>query len=43
MKRQLVLDLIGIRKGKPSGLVVKPAGITRREGIPEAPEPTIKG
>jgi succinate dehydrogenase / fumarate reductase iron-sulfur subunit len=42
MKRQLMLDLIGLGKRRPTELAKKPGGITRREGIPEAPARTIE-
>ena len=42
MKRQLVVDYLGLRKKRPPARVnVKPSGIERRPGIPEAPEPTV--
>jgi len=42
MKRELVLSYLRLRKTKcPSQLAKKPAGIGRREGIPEAPAPTV--
>jgi succinate dehydrogenase / fumarate reductase iron-sulfur subunit len=42
MKRQLMLDLIGLGKRRPTELAKKPTGITRREGIPEAPARTVE-
>ena len=42
MKRQLVTDYLGIRRASPPAQVgLKPTGIERRPGIPEAPEPTV--
>lgn len=42
MKRELVLDYLRLRRQRcPAEVGVKPAGITRRDGIPEAPKPTI--
>jgi ferredoxin len=43
MKRELVLDYLRLRRQKcPAGIVARPAGIARREGIPDAPKPTIE-
>jgi len=42
LKRQLVVDYLGLRKKGPVAEInVKPEGIKRREGIPEAPKPTV--
>jgi succinate dehydrogenase / fumarate reductase iron-sulfur subunit len=42
MKRELVLDYLRLRRERcPAEIAAKPAGITRRDGIPEAPKPTI--
>ena len=42
MRGELVGDLLGLRKRRaPAGPLVKPEGIARREGIPEAPPPTV--
>jgi Fe-S oxidoreductase len=42
MKRELVLDYLRLRGERcPAQVAAKPAGITRREGIPEAPKPTL--
>jgi succinate dehydrogenase / fumarate reductase iron-sulfur subunit len=42
MKRELVLDYLRLRKQRcPSKLATKPAGLTRRPDIPQAPAPTV--
>jgi succinate dehydrogenase / fumarate reductase iron-sulfur subunit len=42
MKRELVLDYLGLHRQRCSATVAAmPAGVTRREGIPEAPPPTV--
>ena len=42
LKKQLVLDYLGLRRRtRPAAPVRKPEGIERREGIPEAPPPTV--
>jgi succinate dehydrogenase / fumarate reductase iron-sulfur subunit len=42
MKRELVLDYLHLlRHGCPAKVVPRPAGATRRDGIPDAPAPTI--
>jgi succinate dehydrogenase / fumarate reductase iron-sulfur subunit len=42
MKRQLVFDYLGLRKQPcPATLAKPPAGVKRRDGIPEAPPRTI--
>lgn len=42
MKREMVLDFVGLRKSRaPATPVEKPQGIARRPGIPEAPPPTV--
>ncbi len=42
MKRELVLDYLRLhRKRCPAKVAAKPAGASRREGIPEAPVPTV--
>ncbi|MFB3854491.1 MAG: succinate dehydrogenase/fumarate reductase iron-sulfur subunit [Vicinamibacterales bacterium] len=42
MKRDLVLEYLGLAKRRcPSGIASKPAGVKRREGIPDAPAPTV--
>ena len=42
MKRELVLDYLRLRKERcPASVAAKPAGISRREGIPDAPKPTL--
>jgi succinate dehydrogenase / fumarate reductase iron-sulfur subunit len=42
MKRGLVLDYLRLRRRRrPAGVAARPAGIVRRDGIPEAPKPTI--
>jgi len=42
MKREMVLDLVGLRKQTtPATPVEKPEGIERRPGIPAAPPPTV--
>jgi succinate dehydrogenase / fumarate reductase iron-sulfur subunit len=42
MKREMVLDFVGLRQQKtPATLVEKPEGIERRPGIPTAPPPTV--
>ncbi len=42
MKRELVLSFLRLRKAKcPSGLAKTLEGVGRREGIPEAPAPTV--
>jgi len=42
MKRQLVTDYLRLLRHKaPAPIAVKPVGIKRREGIPEAPAPTV--
>lgn len=42
LKRQMVLDVFGLRAKKcPSKLVEKPKDAKRRDGIPEAPKPTV--
>jgi succinate dehydrogenase / fumarate reductase iron-sulfur subunit len=42
MKRELVLDLLRLRRERcPAQLATLPAGVGRREGIPDAPPPTI--
>jgi hypothetical protein len=42
MKRELVLDYLRLRRDScPAAVAPKPAGVTPREGIPRAPEPTI--
>jgi succinate dehydrogenase / fumarate reductase iron-sulfur subunit len=42
MKRELVLDYLHLRRnGCPAKLAGKPPGLTRREGIPEAPAKTV--
>jgi succinate dehydrogenase / fumarate reductase, iron-sulfur subunit len=42
MKRELVLDYLRLRRERcPAGVAGKPAGLTRRDGIPLAPKPTI--
>jgi succinate dehydrogenase / fumarate reductase iron-sulfur subunit len=43
MKRELVLDYLRLRRaGCPARVAGTPAGITRREGIPEAPKATVE-
>lgn len=42
LKRQLVLDYFHLRKQKcPAKVAVKPKDIKRRDGIPEAPKPSL--
>ena len=42
MKRELVLDYLRLRREKcPASVATTPAGIARRDGIPEATTPTI--
>ena len=42
MKRELVLDYLRLRRERcPAEVAARPAGIQRRDGIPEAPKPTI--
>ncbi len=42
MKRELVFDYLRLAKRPcPATLAPKPAGLKRREGIPEAPAPTV--
>jgi succinate dehydrogenase / fumarate reductase iron-sulfur subunit len=42
MKRELMLDVIGARReSAPVGIATKPAGLTRRPGIPDAPPRTV--
>ena len=42
MKRELVLDYLRLRRERcPASVATKPAGIARRDGIPDAPKPTI--
>jgi succinate dehydrogenase / fumarate reductase iron-sulfur subunit len=42
MKRELVLDYLRLRRERcPASVAATPAGITRREGIPDAPKPTL--
>jgi succinate dehydrogenase / fumarate reductase iron-sulfur subunit len=42
MKRELVLDYLRLRQERcPAQVAVKPAGIKRREAIPEAPKRTL--
>jgi succinate dehydrogenase/fumarate reductase-like Fe-S protein len=42
MKRQLVFDYLKLYKQPcPSSIVAKPAGITRRADVPEAPAATL--
>jgi len=43
MKRELVLDYLRLRKEScPAKVAGKPAASTRREGIPDAPPPTVQ-
>lgn len=42
MKRELVADYFRLRQQRcPAQLAAKPKGVTRREGVPEAPAPTV--
>jgi hypothetical protein len=44
MKRELVLDYLHLLKhGCPAKVGGKPAGLKRRDGVPDAPAPTIAG
>jgi len=43
MKRELVVDYLGLRRHAPPVMVTpKPDGLERRPGIPEAPQPTVQ-
>ncbi len=42
MKRELVLDYLRLRRERrPAKVAARPPDIKRRDGIPEAPKPTV--
>jgi succinate dehydrogenase / fumarate reductase iron-sulfur subunit len=42
MKRELVLDFLHLRRKKcPAAVAAKPTEVKRREGVPDAPAPTV--